>query len=225
MIKFAIAFHRKEGMDHDECMKHWREKHAPLCLGIAELRVHCRGYLQNDLVHGGRDDHPSGLTTAWFDDVASIFEHFAIPDYMSIIRPDELSFSRHDNALVAIGEERIVVPGGTSGQTRLFRFLRAKSSGAGMAEFRAREYGPRIAEASGNLGILRFAESMSVPVDLPFPPEQIFDGLDEFIFETPDAVQRFLSWETDLLSQIGAAEYIDEARSEIFTSSATRQII
>lgn len=225
MIKFAIAFYRKEGLTHDACTRHWRDIHAPLCLSIPSLTVHCRGYLQNELVHDDRDGAPTGLTTAWFDDVPSIFRHFSIPEYMAIIRPDELTFSRHDNALVQIGEQRIVVPGGAGGQTRLFRFHRANMCADRMAQFRATEYETRVAEAAQDLGIMGYSTSTRVPVELPFPEDQVFDGLDELIFETPEDIERFLVWDADLAEKLGMNAYIDQDRSETFVSSATRHVI
>lgn len=224
MIKFAIAFHRKEGMDHDACITHYREKHGPLCVSTPGMTDHCSLYLQNDVANDGRDDYPSGVTLAWFDDLDRLFSHFSVPAYMPIIRPDELSFSRHDNALVAMGDERVVVSGGGMAQVRVFRFLRAKAESDQVEQFRANEYAPRIAQSAESLGLVGFSRTVSMPVDLPFPPEQVFDGLDEFIFETPDTAQRFLEWEADLARKVGADSYFDEAKSATFTTSATRKV-
>ena len=224
MIKFAIAFHRREGLDHAACTEHYRDKHGPLCRNTPGMSDYCRRYLQNDLVHEERDDHPTGLTLGWFDNLEDLFSHFTVPAYLPIIRPDELSFSRIDNALVAMGEEHIVQPGGEFGDNRVFRFLRAKADGAELERFRATAYGPEIAEAAADLGLLGYSQTVGMAVDLPFPPEQIFDGFDEFIFDTQQAAKRFVEWEADLADRLGADAYLDADAGVTLISSASRQI-
>ena len=225
MIKFAIAFHRQDGLSHEQCIAHYRDKHAPLCMRTPGMSDYCRRYLQNDVVHGGRDDHHSGLTVAWFDDPAGLFAHFTVPAYLPIIRPDEMTFSKHEGALLSLGEERVVVPGGEDAQTRVFRFLRAKADGAEMERFRREVYGPAlVAEVPGDIGLLGYVQSGRVPVDLPFPPEQVFDGLDEFMFASPDAAQLFVSWEASLADRLGAQDFWEGDKGATLISSATRKI-
>jgi len=225
MIKFAIAFHRQDGLDHEACVTHWRERHAALCLRTPAMTKHCKRYLQNEIVHDDREDYPTGLTTGWFDDIPGLFGHFSIPEYMTTIRPDELTFSKNDNAIVAVGEEEVPVAGGEGGQARYFRFVRAKASTRDTADFRRNAYAPQIVAAAAELGLLGYSQTVSQKVDLPFPPEQVFDGLDEFVFETPTVLHRFVSWESELLHRVGGGEHIDLDRSETFMSSVTRRII
>lgn len=225
MIKFAIAFHRQDGLDHEACLAHWRDRHAALCLSTPSMTKHCRQYLQNELVHGGREDYPTGITTAWFDGIHGLFEHFSIPEYMTTIRPDELVFSKNDNAIVAVGEEAIPVSGGDGGHVRLFRFVRAQGRAADTANFRRNIYAPQVAAAAADLGLRGYSQTFAIKVDLPFPPEFVFDGLDEFIFETPSSAERFVDWDSDLLCRFNGLDFINGARSKTFVSIATRKVI
>jgi len=75
MIKSISLLTRKDGMTHEEFMKHWVEKHAPLAHFVPGLRR----YVQSNILEERfRNDIPKidadidGIAELWYDDIEAL---------------------------------------------------------------------------------------------------------------------------------------------------------
>ena len=71
MIKMICLLKRKDGMSHEEFMRHWRSVHGPLAVGIASIRRYVQSSIREEQ---SRPDIPDiaadidGIAELWFDD-------------------------------------------------------------------------------------------------------------------------------------------------------------
>lgn len=116
MIKFTAVMRRLPSMTHEEFVTHHRTVHGPLFKSLAASQKHVRRYVQS---------HPSperiadfatsdfdGITDIWFDDLAGFMAVFTDPEYMRLVRPDELSFLDMSRIEVLLTHENVVMDGG-----------------------------------------------------------------------------------------------------------------
>ncbi len=113
MIKYIICATRKAGMTREEFSLYWRHHHGPLVKSVPEFTRHVRKYVQCHLVG---DSVPLGTTGAydgvaelWFDSPEDLVKAFNEPQYLEIIRPDELKFVDLGKCISFITEEVPVV--------------------------------------------------------------------------------------------------------------------
>jgi hypothetical protein len=121
------------------------ERHGPLAAGLKLFASHTLKYVQNYALppetpipnHAANID---GVSELWFDDVAALNAAYADPLYMSLIRPDELSFCDLNSITGRVGREiRITVePDDESDQKWIrksrSRLLVYRKAGAGISD-------------------------------------------------------------------------------------------
>jgi uncharacterized protein (TIGR02118 family) len=111
MIKLIIMAKRKTGMSLEDFNRYWREKHGPLVMNTADFARHIRRYVQchkTDLSNSGFFSASSefdGVGELWFDDIESMERAFSEPEYLNVIRPDELNFVDLEGCRLIITEE------------------------------------------------------------------------------------------------------------------------
>ena len=75
MIKSVGLLTRKDGMSHEQFMKHWVEIHAPLAHAVPGLRRYVQNHITGERT---RADIPAtaveidGIAELWFDDQAAL---------------------------------------------------------------------------------------------------------------------------------------------------------
>ena len=110
MIKSLSLLTRKDGITHEEFVKHWCEVHAPLAHAVPGLR---RYVLTHILAERTRVDIPSidadvdGIAELWYDDLASMQRANASPEAKRL----------HDDGATFIGrikmfttQEQMIIP-------------------------------------------------------------------------------------------------------------------
>ena len=109
MIKSLSLLVRKDGMTHEQFMKHWVEIHAPLALKVPGLRR----YVQTHLVEERkRPDIPSsdveidGVAELWYDDRESMARSMATPEAKTLYADGALFIGRIKSFTT---EEKVII--------------------------------------------------------------------------------------------------------------------
>ena len=110
MIKTIGLLTRKDGLTHEQFMKHWVEIHAPLAHAVPGLRR----YVQSHIVaERTRSDIPTtavdvdGIAELWYDDRDAMERALASPQSKALHADGALFIGRIKSFIV---EEKIVVP-------------------------------------------------------------------------------------------------------------------
>lgn len=236
MIKLVGVPTRKPGWSRKEFYDHYYGRHGPLSATVKEFGKYCSQYIQSYTTMAD-DEKPlfpngsqrDGLTELWFDNVESLVKAYQEPDYMRILRTDEMRFVNLDAILVALCEEhelfrqQIEAPADKQWahepRHRLFVF-RAARAGVGGREFQKRwlAAAPRIMDAAPfKTFVRRYVQSHVMdPVSI-LPGACEYDLIDEFWFDTGEEAVAF--WRASLRSDDLAhleAEMADPAHQELF---------
>jgi uncharacterized protein (TIGR02118 family) len=114
-LKLIAAGHRKEGLTREEAQTYWRDSHPQLAAReTPEFWSMIQRYVQNhprspegvdlDTV---TDDYDM-CADIGLESVEAMEAAFARPDYMAIVRPDELSFSSPEDAVALVTRESVI---------------------------------------------------------------------------------------------------------------------
>jgi uncharacterized protein (TIGR02118 family) len=110
MVKSLSLLVRRDGMTHEQFMKHWVEIHGPLALKVPGLRR----YVQSHIVdRRGRPDVPDigvevdGIAETWYDDAEAMARAVATPEMKALHADGALfigriqSFITHEHVVIA----------------------------------------------------------------------------------------------------------------------------
>jgi len=97
MIKVFAIWTRRSDMTHDEAVKYWLEKHAPL---VKKTWPFIKKYITNiglpfNYTGWSEDEAPpyDGMAEFWFDvDMETFKEKMQSKEYYEILAPDEKNF-------------------------------------------------------------------------------------------------------------------------------------
>jgi uncharacterized protein (TIGR02118 family) len=110
MIKSVGLLTRKEGLTHQDFVKHWLEVHAPLAYAVPGVRR----YVQSHIVEERRrPDIPStdveidGIAELWYDDRAAMEHANASPEAKRLHADGALFIGRIKSFVV---EEKVIIP-------------------------------------------------------------------------------------------------------------------
>lgn len=118
MIKSISLLTRKDGMTHEQFMKHWVEIHGPLALGIPGLRRYLQSHI---LEERKRADIPStdvevdGIAELWYDDREAMVRAIATPEAKKLYADGALFIGKIKSFTV---EEKIIIGEPTRGGNR-----------------------------------------------------------------------------------------------------------
>ena len=112
MIKTIGLLTRKDGLTHEDFVKHWLEVHAPLAHTVPGVRR----YVQSHIVEQRRrPDLPKtavdidGIAELWYDDRVAMERSDASPEAKRLRADGGLFISRIQNFIV---EEKVIIPVG-----------------------------------------------------------------------------------------------------------------
>lgn len=110
MIKMLALLTRKEGITHEEFVKHWYEIHGPLAHAVPGIRRYVQSHIAGTR---SRPDIPDtdievdGIAELWYDDMAT-FEHASASPEMKRLTDDGALFIGRIKSYVI--EERQIIP-------------------------------------------------------------------------------------------------------------------
>jgi len=110
MIKSVGLLTRKEGLSHEEFVRHWLEVHAPLAHAVPGVRR----YVQSHIVgERRRPDIPSsdieidGIAELWYDDREAMERANASPEAKALHSDGALFIGRVKSFIT---EEKVIIP-------------------------------------------------------------------------------------------------------------------
>jgi uncharacterized protein (TIGR02118 family) len=112
MIKSLSLLTRKDGLTHEEFMRHWVEIHAPLAHAVPGVRRYVQSHI---LAERTRPDIPTtevavdGVAELWFDDRAAMERSNASPEAKRLHADGALFIGR---IKTFVTEEMVVIPPG-----------------------------------------------------------------------------------------------------------------
>lgn len=110
MIKSIGLLTRKNGLTHQEFVKHWSEVHAPLAHVVPGIRRYVQSHIVEERT---RPDIPSteveidGIAELWYDDRAAMERANASPEARRLHADGALFIGRIKSFVV---EEKVVIP-------------------------------------------------------------------------------------------------------------------
>ncbi len=110
MIKMLALLTRKDGITHEEFVRHWYEIHGPLAHAVPGIRR----YVQSHIVGTrSRPDIPDtnvevdGIAELWYDDMAAFERAAATPEMKRLTDDGALFIGRIKSYII---EEREIIP-------------------------------------------------------------------------------------------------------------------
>jgi len=110
VIKSVGLLTRKEGLTHEQFVKHWVEIHAPLAHAVPGIRR----YVQSHIVaERTRPDIPAtavdidGIAELWYDDRTAMERAMATPEAKALHADGALFIGRIKSFIV---EEKVIIP-------------------------------------------------------------------------------------------------------------------
>ena len=110
MVKSISLLTRKEGMTHEQFMKHWVEVHAPLAHAVPGLKRYVQSHIVEERL---RSDIPAtavdidGIAELWYDDRESMAAAMATPAARALHADGALFIGRIKTYTV---EEHQIIP-------------------------------------------------------------------------------------------------------------------
>ena len=110
MVKSLSLLVRKDGMTHEQFMKHWVEIHAPLALKVPGLRRYVQSHIRDER---RRPDIPwigievDGIAETWYDDADAMARAVATPEMKALHADGALFIGRIQSFIV---HEHVVIP-------------------------------------------------------------------------------------------------------------------
>jgi len=111
MIKSLSLLVRKDGMTHEQFMKHWVDVHAPLALRVPGIRRYVQSHIVDER---RRPDIPpigvavDGVAELWYDDRDAMARSAASPEMKALHADGALFIGRIQSYIV---HEHVVIAG------------------------------------------------------------------------------------------------------------------
>src|SRR6516162_6596229 len=110
MIKSVGLLTRKEGLSHEDFVKHWFEVHAPLAHAVPGVRRYVQSHIVEERT---RPDIPTthvridGIAELWYDDRAAMEWANASPEAKRLYADGALFIGQIKSFVV---EEKVIIP-------------------------------------------------------------------------------------------------------------------
>jgi uncharacterized protein (TIGR02118 family) len=111
MIKVLSLLTRKDGISHEQFVRHWYDIHGPLALAVPGIRRYVQSHITESLT---RPDIPEtdvavdGIAELWYDDLESFRRAAATPEMKTLTDDGALFIGRIKTYVI---EERDIIPG------------------------------------------------------------------------------------------------------------------
>ena len=110
MIKSIGLLTRKDGLSHEDFVKHWLEVHAPLAHAVPGVRRYVQSHIVGERT---RPDIPTtnveidGIAELWYDDWAAMERASASPEAKALHADGALFIGRIKSFIT---EETVIIP-------------------------------------------------------------------------------------------------------------------
>ena len=110
MIKILGLLTRKDGISHEQFVRHWFDTHGPLALAVPGIRRYVQSHITGTR---GRPDIPEtdvqidGIAELWYDDLESMQRAGATPEMKALTDDGALFIGQIKTYVI---EERQIIP-------------------------------------------------------------------------------------------------------------------
>ena len=111
MIKLIVAVKRNPSMSPAEFHAYWRTTHSGKVRALDATRKYVRRYVQAHTLeseYAAGEPAFDGTAELWFDSVADKDAFYSDPQYLAIVRPDEMVFANLSTSKFFVTEEEDV---------------------------------------------------------------------------------------------------------------------
>jgi uncharacterized protein (TIGR02118 family) len=111
VIKLIVAIRRNPSMSPAEFHTYWRTVHAGKVRALPATARYIRRYVQAhtlDAEYAGAEPSYDGTAELWFDSVADKDAFYSDPEYLAVVRPDEMVFADMTNTRFFVTREEDV---------------------------------------------------------------------------------------------------------------------
>ncbi len=114
MVKLVALLRRRPDLTHDDFLRHWRERHVPLLLGLPDFTRHLRRYVHGVPAGAFAADATGmepwdGAAEMWFESAEDMGRAFALPCYLDTIRADEARFLDLPRCAALVVREMVIL--------------------------------------------------------------------------------------------------------------------
>jgi uncharacterized protein (TIGR02118 family) len=110
VIKSIGLLTRKEGMTHEQFVKHWVEVHAPLAHAVPGIRRYVQSHIVEERRRpdiGALDVEIDGIAELWYDDREAMARALATPEAKALHADGALFIGRIKSYTI---EEKVIIP-------------------------------------------------------------------------------------------------------------------
>lgn len=171
MIQVFSFLHRLDGTSPEEFDAYWRDHHAPLVAGTAEVARYLRGYEQNPRLASDRaraSESWDGVAVLAFDDLEGLRAFSTDRAYTDLIAPDEARFLERERVEVVITRPpRVIVDAREARRSAPIRMLtrlrrRAGLSAADFDRHWGETHAPIVCQAMGE-NLAGYEQNVGLP--------------------------------------------------------------
>ena len=111
MVKMVITLKRRQGMTHEEFVRHQRDVHRPLLMSIPESARYLKRFVVSYPVPAPDYPEPSydSVVEAWFDSHEDMRALYASENFLRVVDPDHVTFIDLSSVGRIVAEEDVVV--------------------------------------------------------------------------------------------------------------------
>lgn len=109
MIKRISLLTRREGLSHDEFVRHWLEVHGPLALKVPGIRRYVQSHIEGESV---RADIPAtevdidGIAELWYDSIEEMERSSATPEAQALYADGALIIGKIKTYVI---DEKVII--------------------------------------------------------------------------------------------------------------------
>jgi uncharacterized protein (TIGR02118 family) len=110
MIKVLGLLTRKEGISHEQFVRHWFDIHGPLAHAVPGIRRYVQSHITRSLTRpdiAETDVEVDGIAELWYDDLESLQRAAATPEMKTLTDDGALFIGRIKSYVI---EERQIIP-------------------------------------------------------------------------------------------------------------------
>jgi uncharacterized protein (TIGR02118 family) len=110
MIKSVGLLTRKEGLSHEDFVKHWLDVHAPLAHAVPGVRRYVQSHIIEERTRPDiltTDLEIDGIAELWYDDRAAMERANSTPEARRLYADGALFIGRIKSFVV---EEKVIIP-------------------------------------------------------------------------------------------------------------------
>jgi uncharacterized protein (TIGR02118 family) len=110
MIKLLSLLSRKDGITHEEFVRHWLEIHAPLAHAVPGIRRYVQSHITGTRSRADIPDtdvEVDGIAELWYDDLQTYQRAAATPEMKRLTDDGALFIGRIKTYVI---EEKLIIP-------------------------------------------------------------------------------------------------------------------